>query len=140
VGVSLNGEPGVVFTSGGAVIQVVALCIDGGVRVVYITNNSDKLSRWSTAEVEWVSAFEHPAGRFAGRVDLGGRPPKSPTDPGAQSDHTRFVVSRGASRCPGRFAVSGASRCQSLFFGCQALRGVRFCSLYFAGLFSRGRQ
>jgi len=47
-----NGEPGVVFTSGGAVIQVVALCIEGGVRAVYMTNNPDKLSRWSVAEVE----------------------------------------------------------------------------------------
>ena len=49
---AVNGEPGVVFTSGGAVIQVVALCIEGGVRAVYMTNNPDKLSRWSVAEVE----------------------------------------------------------------------------------------
>jgi RNA polymerase sigma-70 factor (ECF subfamily) len=49
---TVNGEPGVVFTSGGAVIQVVALCIEGGVRAVYMTNNPDKLSRWSVAEVE----------------------------------------------------------------------------------------
>jgi RNA polymerase sigma-70 factor (ECF subfamily) len=28
------------------------LCIDGGVRAVYMTNNPDKLSRWSVAEVE----------------------------------------------------------------------------------------
>lgn len=49
---TVNGEPGVVFASGGAVIQVVALCIEGGVRAVYMTNNPDKLSRWSTAEVE----------------------------------------------------------------------------------------
>jgi RNA polymerase sigma-70 factor, ECF subfamily len=49
---TVNGEPGVVFTSGGAVIQVVALCIEGGVRAVYLTNNPDKLSRWSVAEVE----------------------------------------------------------------------------------------
>ena len=39
----MNGEPGVVFTSGGAVIQVVALCIEGGVRAVYMTDNPDKL-------------------------------------------------------------------------------------------------
>ena len=49
---AVNGEPGVVFTSGGAVIQVVALCIEGGVRAVYMTNNPDKLSRWAVAEVE----------------------------------------------------------------------------------------
>jgi RNA polymerase sigma-70 factor (ECF subfamily) len=49
---TVNGEPGVVFTSGGAVIQVVALCIEDGVRAVYMTNNPDKLSRWSVAEVE----------------------------------------------------------------------------------------
>jgi RNA polymerase sigma-70 factor (ECF subfamily) len=49
---AVNGEPGVVFVSGGAVIQVVALCIEGGVRAVYMTNNPDKLSRWSTAEIE----------------------------------------------------------------------------------------
>jgi RNA polymerase sigma-70 factor, ECF subfamily len=49
---TVNGEPGVVFTSGGAVIHVVALCIEGGVRAVYMTNNPDKLSRWSVAEVE----------------------------------------------------------------------------------------
>jgi RNA polymerase sigma-70 factor, ECF subfamily len=49
---AVNGEPGVVFTSGGTVIQVVALCIEGGVRAVYMTNNPDKLSRWSVAEVE----------------------------------------------------------------------------------------
>jgi RNA polymerase sigma-70 factor (ECF subfamily) len=49
---AVNGEPGVVFTSGGAVIQVVALCIEDGVRAVYMTNNPDKLSRWSAAEVE----------------------------------------------------------------------------------------
>jgi RNA polymerase sigma-70 factor (ECF subfamily) len=49
---TVNGEPGVVFTSGGAVIQVVALCIEGGVRAVYMTINPDKLSRWSVAEVE----------------------------------------------------------------------------------------
>src|SRR5262245_43564 len=49
---TVNGEPGVVFTSGGAVIQVVALHIEGGVRAVYMTNNPDKLARWSVAEVE----------------------------------------------------------------------------------------
>jgi RNA polymerase sigma-70 factor, ECF subfamily len=50
---TVNGAPGVVFRSGGAVIQVVALCIEGGgVHAVYMTNNPDKLSRWPAAEVE----------------------------------------------------------------------------------------
>jgi RNA polymerase sigma-70 factor (ECF subfamily) len=49
---TVNGEPGVVFTSGGAVIHVVSLRIEGGVRAVYMTLNPDKLSRWSVAEVE----------------------------------------------------------------------------------------
>ena len=41
-----------VFTSGGAVIHVVSLRIEGGVRAVYVTLNPDKLSRWSVAQVE----------------------------------------------------------------------------------------
>jgi RNA polymerase sigma-70 factor (ECF subfamily) len=49
---TVNGEPGVVFTSGGAVIHVVSLRIEGGVRGVYMTLNPDKLSRWSVAQVE----------------------------------------------------------------------------------------
>lgn len=49
---AVNGEPGVVFRSDGAVVQVVALRIEGGVRAVYMTNNPDKLSRWALAEVE----------------------------------------------------------------------------------------
>jgi RNA polymerase sigma-70 factor (ECF subfamily) len=50
---AVNGEPGVVFTSGGAVVQVVSLRIEGeAVRAVYMTLNPDKLSRWSVAEVE----------------------------------------------------------------------------------------
>jgi hypothetical protein len=43
--ITVNGEPGVVFTSGGAVIQAVALGIEDGVRAVYMTNNLDKLYR-----------------------------------------------------------------------------------------------
>jgi RNA polymerase sigma-70 factor (ECF subfamily) len=49
---TVNGEPGVVFTSGGAVIHVVSLRIEGGVRAVYMTLNPDKLSRWSVAEID----------------------------------------------------------------------------------------
>jgi hypothetical protein len=49
---AVNGEPGVVFASGGAVIHVLALCIEGGVRAVSMANISDKLSRRSVAEVE----------------------------------------------------------------------------------------
>jgi RNA polymerase sigma-70 factor (ECF subfamily) len=49
---AVNGEPGVVFTSGGTVVQVVAFRIEGRVRAVYMTNNPDKLARWAAAEVE----------------------------------------------------------------------------------------
>jgi len=49
---TVNGEPGVVFTADGVVIQVVSLCIHEGVRAVYMTSNPDKLARWSKAEVE----------------------------------------------------------------------------------------
>lgn len=49
---TVNGAPGVVFLTGGAVIQVVSLRIENGVRGVYMTLNPDKLSRWSVAEVE----------------------------------------------------------------------------------------
>lgn len=48
---TVNGEPGVVFTSGGVVVQVASLHIEGGVRAVYMTNNPDKLARWSVAEI-----------------------------------------------------------------------------------------
>ena len=49
---TVNGEPGVVFASGGAVLQVTALSIATEVRAVYISVNPDKLARWSAAEVE----------------------------------------------------------------------------------------
>lgn len=49
---TVNGNPGVVFRSNGEVIQVVALCIVDGVHAVYMTNNPQKLSRWSVAIVE----------------------------------------------------------------------------------------
>ena len=48
----VNGQPGVVFTSGGSVVQVVSLRIEAGVRAVYMTSNPDTLARWSVAEVE----------------------------------------------------------------------------------------
>lgn len=48
----VNGVPGVVFSSDGAVVQVAAVHIDGGVRAVYMTNNPDKLARWSAAEID----------------------------------------------------------------------------------------
>ena len=49
---TVKGAPGVVFTRGGAVIDVASLHIEGGeVRAVYMTNNPDKLSRWSVAEI-----------------------------------------------------------------------------------------
>ena len=50
--VTVNGAPGVVFTSVSAAIQIVALCIAGGARAVYMTNNPDKVARWSATEVE----------------------------------------------------------------------------------------
>jgi RNA polymerase sigma-70 factor (ECF subfamily) len=49
---TVNGAPGVVFTAGSTVVQVVSLCLAGGVRAVYMTNNPDKLSRWSVAEID----------------------------------------------------------------------------------------
>lgn len=49
---TVNGEPGVVFLSGGVVIQVVSVRIEGAVRAVYMTLNPDKLARWSVAAVE----------------------------------------------------------------------------------------
>lgn len=49
---TVNGEPGVAFTFAGTVVQVVALCIKDGVRAVYMTNNPDKLSRWSVAQID----------------------------------------------------------------------------------------
>jgi RNA polymerase sigma-70 factor (ECF subfamily) len=49
---AVNGAPGVVFTSDGAVVQIASLSIQGGVRAVYMTNNPDKLARWSASRVE----------------------------------------------------------------------------------------
>jgi RNA polymerase sigma-70 factor (ECF subfamily) len=49
---AVNGQPGVVFTADGAVVQVASFCIEGGVRAVYMTNNPDKLARWSASRVE----------------------------------------------------------------------------------------
>jgi RNA polymerase sigma-70 factor, ECF subfamily len=48
----VNGVPGVVFATGGSVIQVTALSISADVQAVYISVNPDKLARWSAAEVE----------------------------------------------------------------------------------------
>jgi RNA polymerase sigma-70 factor (ECF subfamily) len=49
---TVNGEPGLVFLSGGVVVSVLSLRIEGDVRAVYITVNPDKLGRWAAAEVE----------------------------------------------------------------------------------------
>jgi len=49
---TVNGEPGVVFMRGGAVIQVASLSIENGVRAIYMTSNPDKLSRWSLATIQ----------------------------------------------------------------------------------------
>lgn len=48
---TVNGKPGVIFTSDGAVVQVVSLRIEERVKAVYMTLNPDKLSRWSVAEI-----------------------------------------------------------------------------------------
>ena len=48
----VNGEPGLVFKFGGQVASVLSIRIDAGVRAVYITVNPDKLTHWSTTEVE----------------------------------------------------------------------------------------
>jgi hypothetical protein len=47
---TVNGEPGVVFTGGGAVIHVVSLRIEGG--AVSMALGPDKLSCWSVAEID----------------------------------------------------------------------------------------
>ncbi|MBN9521696.1 RNA polymerase sigma factor SigJ [bacterium] len=48
----VNGEPGLVFRSGGRVVAVLSLRVEGDVRAVYITVNPDKLGRWAVTEVE----------------------------------------------------------------------------------------
>ena len=48
----VNGDPGVVFTSGGVVVQVVSIRIEGGVKAVYSMLNPDKLSHWPAAEID----------------------------------------------------------------------------------------
>ena len=40
----------------------------------------------------WVEAVNSPTGS-SGRVDLGGCPPRSPTDPGLHITRTRFLIS-----------------------------------------------
>lgn len=50
---TVNGDPGVAFVAGGAVVQVVSIRIeDSGVKGVFMTLNPDKLSRWSVAEIQ----------------------------------------------------------------------------------------
>jgi RNA polymerase sigma-70 factor (ECF subfamily) len=49
---TVNGEPGLAFTSDGTVVAVLSLRVEGNVRVIYITRNPDKLTRWSVAAVE----------------------------------------------------------------------------------------
>lgn len=49
---TVNGEPGVVFVSDGAIVQVTALSVGTDVQAVYISVNPDKLARWSVAEVD----------------------------------------------------------------------------------------
>jgi len=49
---NVNGEPGVMCTSQGEVVLVASLHIEEKVRAVYLTNNPDKLARWSQATIE----------------------------------------------------------------------------------------
>ena len=49
---TVNGEPGLVFRSGDAVVAVMSVRVEGLVRAVYIAVNPDKLGRWSAAEIE----------------------------------------------------------------------------------------
>jgi len=49
---TVNGEPGVVFSFEGRVVQVVSLHIEERVNAIYMTLNPDKLCRWSVAEIE----------------------------------------------------------------------------------------
>lgn len=48
----VNGDPGVSFTLDGAVVHVVSLRIEDGVKAIYMTLNPDKLSRWSVATID----------------------------------------------------------------------------------------
>ncbi|MHC5544841.1 hypothetical protein ACYOEI_41940, partial [Singulisphaera rosea] len=48
----VNGAPGVVLLSDGAVYLVMALSIEADVQAIYITVNPDKLARWSAAQVQ----------------------------------------------------------------------------------------
>jgi RNA polymerase sigma-70 factor, ECF subfamily len=48
----VSGGPGVVFTSGGALIHAVSPRTEGGVRAVSMTRDPDKLSRWSVAGID----------------------------------------------------------------------------------------
>ncbi len=47
----VNGEPGVFLTDHGTVVLVASLHLEEGVRAVYLTNNPDKLSRWSVTNI-----------------------------------------------------------------------------------------
>jgi RNA polymerase sigma-70 factor (ECF subfamily) len=49
---TVNGEPGVVFSYDGVVVQVVSFCVEDGIKAVYMTLNPDKLSRWSVAKID----------------------------------------------------------------------------------------
>jgi RNA polymerase sigma-70 factor (ECF subfamily) len=48
----VNGDPGVVFRLHGAVVHVVSLRVEEGVKAVYMSLNPDKLSRWSVAKID----------------------------------------------------------------------------------------
>ncbi|WP_437205852.1 RNA polymerase sigma factor SigJ [Planctomicrobium sp. SH664] len=48
----VNGEPGAFLSDRGTVVLVASLHLEAGVRAVYLTNNPDKLSRWSVARIQ----------------------------------------------------------------------------------------
>lgn len=50
--VMVNGSPGLVLQSEGAVVQVVSLRVDKDIRGVYMTLNPDKLAHWSAAHID----------------------------------------------------------------------------------------
>jgi RNA polymerase sigma-70 factor (ECF subfamily) len=48
----VNGDPGVVFRKNGAVVHVVSVRVEEGVKAIYMSLNPDKLSRWSVAKID----------------------------------------------------------------------------------------
>lgn len=49
---TVNGQPGMVFSVDGAPVLIASLHVGEGVQGVYMTNNPDKLSRWSMSKID----------------------------------------------------------------------------------------